>query len=76
MIKKFRKPEVVMCMHWAGVLTKVTVFSLHIFTHNHIILTLKTDMCNTQTHSDTLLLFISYLSDEITETLNARIHNY
>lgn len=41
------------------VLTEVTVFSLHIFTHNHITPTLKTDTykCNALAH--TLTLFLS-----------------
>lgn len=36
------------CVCWACVLTKVTVFSLHIFARDEIILTLKTDVRNTQ----------------------------
>lgn len=45
------------CVYWACVLTKVTVFSLHIFTRNNIVLTLKTDVHNTLPH--TCLYFIS-----------------
>lgn len=53
------------------VLREVTVFSLHIFTHNHITPTLKTDtcMCNTQTHNVTLFPSLSLFHSWIMQSL-------